>query len=343
MNADLDKNKYFISTENNFDFIRFISAFGIFSYHFLMLNHLDVIFSSEKLVCVFFVVSGILVYRSYERSVSLKVYLEKRFRRIVPAYILIVLLCAVGGCIVSTLSYKEYFLSTELYKYILWNGLFMNFIHPNLPGVMDGATINPSLWTIKVELFCYFLIPVFSKVVEKLTNVAMVKMTAIVCALSACCRFSADLLEFTFLDIIGKYLLVVDSFMVGICMYLFFDQIIKLKRKYFWIFVSFFVLAIDGFFSNLLTPMAVGFLVFVFSFSIKGFNGFGKIGDPSYSLYLCHGPIVMLFIWMGFPGNLLTYAVETIIVLSFSLCSWHLFEKKILLSAKPQNSEKNHQ
>ena len=87
-------------TKNNFDFIRVLLAFIVF------LGHLGTLSASPDLkifeyspieiaVFGFFAVSGFLIARSYERSSSLKSYLKKRIRRIVPAYLLVIFLCAI--------------------------------------------------------------------------------------------------------------------------------------------------------------------------------------------------------------------------------------------------------
>jgi hypothetical protein len=81
----------------------------------------------------FFVVSGFLIARSYESSSSLKSYISKRIRRIVPAYLLVVFLCAILLSLVSTYSFREYFSNTQVYKYLFWNSIFLNFKAPWLP------------------------------------------------------------------------------------------------------------------------------------------------------------------------------------------------------------------
>ncbi len=337
INAKLDKQTFFNPTANNFDFLRFLASFGVFSCHFLILNHINRGMSPETMVCVFFVISGILIYRSYERCDSLKVYWEKRIRRIVPIYMLVVLLSAVAAVSLSTLPWKEYFLSLDLYKYLFWNAIFMNFMHPDLPGVLDGAAINPSLWTIKVELFCYFLIPLIFGLVKKTTKKAMIWVSVSVCVLSACCRSSAEWFEMPAFDMVGKYSLVVACFMVGVCIYLYFEKIVNLKYRCFLTVVALIVLSVDGFVSNLLTPVSVGMIVFVLAFGFKFLNGFGRVGDPSYGLYLCHGPVIMFFIGLQMPASFSVYVLESVIVLSFSFFSWHLFEKRLL---KRKNKKK---
>ena len=151
-------------TKNNFDFIRVLLAFIVF------VGHLGTLSASDELrilqyspieiaVFGFFVVSGFLIARSYERSSGLKSYLEKRIRRIVPAYLLVVFLCAILLSMVSTFSFTEYFSNPQVYKYLFWNSLFLNFKAPWLPGVFGNQAVNGALWTLKIEMSYYFCVP----------------------------------------------------------------------------------------------------------------------------------------------------------------------------------------
>src|SRR5690606_24266469 len=81
-------------TKNNFDFLRVLLAFIVFVGHLGALssknplnpNGLKIFEHSPIEIAVFgfFVVSGFLIARSYDRSSSLKSYLKKRIKRIVP-------------------------------------------------------------------------------------------------------------------------------------------------------------------------------------------------------------------------------------------------------------------
>lgn len=151
-------------TKNNFDFLRVILAFIVF------LGHLGTLSASKELaffekspieiaVFGFFVVSGFLIARSYERSSSLKSYFSKRIRRILPAYLLVVFLCTVLLSLVSTRSLYDYFQNPQVYKYLFWNSLFLNFKALWLPGVFGNQAVNGALWTLKIEMCYYFSVP----------------------------------------------------------------------------------------------------------------------------------------------------------------------------------------
>ncbi len=110
----------------------------------------------------FFVVSGFLVTMSFENSSSLGSYASKRLRRIAPAYITVVIVAALGLSVISALPWHAYFTSHELWRYVAFNLILSNFSAPSLPGVFQTnfmSAVNGSLWTIKIEVAFYCLVP----------------------------------------------------------------------------------------------------------------------------------------------------------------------------------------
>jgi peptidoglycan/LPS O-acetylase OafA/YrhL len=93
------------SQENNLDLLRFLFASSICIYHLYVLSQASCLKTvvlllsplSDCAVRGFFIISGFLIFRSYERSRNLKEYLFKRARRILPAYVAVVVGCAATG------------------------------------------------------------------------------------------------------------------------------------------------------------------------------------------------------------------------------------------------------
>lgn len=89
--------------KNNFDLLRLIFAATVCFVHadelsgYAKIGWISQVLSSEVAVKAFFVVSGFLIFMSYERSSSLATYFIKRVRRIYPAYVTVILL-AVSFC-----------------------------------------------------------------------------------------------------------------------------------------------------------------------------------------------------------------------------------------------------
>ncbi|MCZ7655576.1 MAG: acyltransferase family protein [Rhodocyclaceae bacterium] len=92
---------------NNFDLLRLLFAGTVCMVHayglsgFRELAWIASFLSTAVAVKAFFVVSGFLIFMSYERSTSLASYTGKRIRRIYPAYFAVVMLCALGLALAS--------------------------------------------------------------------------------------------------------------------------------------------------------------------------------------------------------------------------------------------------
>ncbi|WP_449389171.1 acyltransferase family protein [Chryseobacterium lineare] len=321
-------------TKNNFDFLRVLLAFIVF------LGHLGTLSASDELkilkyspiemaVFGFFVISGFLIARSYERSSSLKSYLSKRIRRIVPAYLLVIFLCAILLSLVSTYSFTEYFSNPQVYKYLFWNSLFLNFKAPWLPGVFGNQAVNGALWTLKIEMSYYFCLPLlfllFGKN-NKYRNISLVILYFL--SLTYLNYFeSADKIS------AAKQLPgTLSYFIPGMLIYFNFDQFIKNKNTLF--IIAIITVWIDLIFNIILfSPVMIGIIVLYIAYSFKFLNNFGKYGDFTYGIYIFHFPIIRVFTTLGLFRDYNPYLMAficMIIVVSVGICSWHFYEKKFL-------------
>lgn len=121
-------------------------------------------FNTKLAISGFFVISGFLIAKSYEKNPSLIIYFWKRVKRIVPAYFTVIMFCAIFLWFVSQLSFSDYFSDVQFWKYLIANLSFQNYIEPCLPNVFEGnliCAVNGSLWTIKIEEGFYLSVPIF--------------------------------------------------------------------------------------------------------------------------------------------------------------------------------------
>ncbi|OJT51764.1 acyltransferase family protein [Pseudomonas moraviensis] len=159
------------SKYNNIDLIRILAAILVLVAHSWPLTGSEVdpvafvtgglIGGGSLAVCVFFVLSGLLVTKSaLERSAE--DYVVSRLLRIVPALLLVSLfdVIVIGGFF-TTLGFREYVTSSITFDHLL---NFMVFpIQYNLPGVFEGGTyphVNGSLWTLPIECSLYIFLPI---------------------------------------------------------------------------------------------------------------------------------------------------------------------------------------
>ena len=159
--------------KNNFDLLRLLFAGTVCLLHahdlsgFQQLDWITIVLAPTKemqiffAVKAFFVVSGFLIFMSFERSSSFSSYISKRVLRIYPAYFTIVMLCALGLVAVSSKPLNDYF-SLGWFKYVAANLSFLNFLQHTLVGVFESnklAVVNGSLWTLKIEVVFYLTVP----------------------------------------------------------------------------------------------------------------------------------------------------------------------------------------
>jgi peptidoglycan/LPS O-acetylase OafA/YrhL len=157
-------------TSNNFNLLRLLLAFFVVAYHLIVLAEvaqwraLEVPLAQLAEIGVqgFFVLSGYLVYASLDRSRSIGLYAEKRFRRLYPAYAVVIIACAAAGLALSAEARTNL---AGVGEYLGWNLVFANFMAPELPGVFQSNPmheINGALWTLKIEVMFYLVLPILA-------------------------------------------------------------------------------------------------------------------------------------------------------------------------------------
>ena len=157
-------SRYHVSAPNCFTLVRYIFAFCIFCNHLCFTTGNEIfLINGGVFVTGFFIISGFLTFNNYIKAPDVKLFVKKRIRRIVPAYVLAVLFCFLLGLTLTTLPSGDFLANPQTWKYLLANLCFLNYIQPTLPGVFEENVlhaINASLWTMKVEIMFYITVPV---------------------------------------------------------------------------------------------------------------------------------------------------------------------------------------
>ena len=153
--------------DNNFNLLRLAFALMVAVYHVIVLPGVPEWAALERPTSVlaeigvqgFFVLSGYLVFASLERSSSLRLYAEKRVRRLYPAYAATVIICALAALAIAPAAGEGL---AGVAKYLGWNLVFLNFKAPELPGLFATNRfheVNGALWTLKIEVMFYIVLP----------------------------------------------------------------------------------------------------------------------------------------------------------------------------------------
>lgn len=325
---------------NNFDLLRFLFAGTVCLVHVYQLSgykELEVvsIFLSSKIaVEAFFVVSGFLIFMSYERSSSTGSYVVKRIRRILPAYIVVVMLCALGLMFISSMSHSEYF-SSKWVKYVLANISFLNFIQHSLPGVFEGNKIdavNGALWTLKIEVMFYFSVPFFVYLFRRFN--CLIILVFVYCFSVIYVLIFSHLAESSnsgLYAVLSRQLPGQLSYFMAGAFFYYYLHIFEKKSRYF-VFFAILSLAINTTIPlPFIEPFAIATLVIFFGLFLYMGN-FGKFGDTSYGVYILHFPIIQIFLNQGWFKESPWLFLTGIIVITFvgAMFMWHFVEKKFL-------------
>ncbi|NEI70130.1 acyltransferase family protein [Rhizobium lusitanum] len=161
--------------ENNFLILRLVAAaLVIYGHSFYISNtgnpaedftarYLGYTYSGEVGLEIFFVVSGFLVVGSFCKRNNPAQFIESRLLRIVPAFVICLLLMVLMGAALGSLPLSGYFQSSATWHYFLSNVLFREAVY-SLPGVVltanptYGQSMNGAIWSLFVEVRLYVLV-----------------------------------------------------------------------------------------------------------------------------------------------------------------------------------------
>ena len=329
-----------MNNKNCFDFLRFFFAANILLAHLGELSQnknlefLSNFPTSSFAVKGFFIISGFLVAKSFANTPSLKEYFIKRAKRILPAYLVVLLLAVLILSLFSSNHFSDYFSDIDTYKYLGWNSIFLNFMHPCLPGLFENnllCAVNGSLWTLKVEEGFYIVLPLIFYAIKKSKKPLLILVSLYV--LSILYWFVMDF--YLNKPLLAKQLPgYLAYFVTGIFLFLNFDFVQQKKKKF--LLVAILLLILSNFLDfqiDFLYPAAFGTIVIIAAYSLPFLNNFGKYGDFTYGLYIYHFPIIQLFRQYNLfeKYNPILMAISVILItLLFAVLSWFFIEKRFL-------------
>ncbi|MDE3104559.1 MAG: acyltransferase [Acidobacteriota bacterium] len=316
-----------MTRENNFDIIRLLLASLVVFFHIGYISGeprfawMPAFFSGHLAVEGFFAISGFLIFASYERCSSLADYYSKRAARILPGYWLSTVVC---------LFIAFSFGSFHVAKFLLANLSFLNFLAPSVPGALPHnltPVLNGALWTIKVEVLFYVMVPIIVWVCRRVHRDAVLWTLF---ALSIAYRVGMSRHETLAMQLPGQ----ISFFMIGALIHYHLEFFL---RRGLWLSLGALVLyalhLATGLF--LFRPAAIATLTLAACLLLPVVKGPTRWGDFSYGTYVLHWPVIQMVVAAGL------YRTHPYVALAVTLAgialaaplSWFLVEKPSLAFA----------
>ena len=280
-------------------------------------------------VMIFFILSGFLIAKSYERSTSALTFIESRLLRIYPAAIVAVFFCTfVVGAAVTSLSISDYLTHKGTWNFFLYNSSLTE-IHFKLPGVFNELPwkggVNGSLWTLPIELLMYSYVLVLGVLgILKYRNVFNLFAVLVVLL------FLLKVDDFPLLIKDGHYYMG-GAFLVGVFFYKNF-QTEKLNAKTLLLMLVLTGVSYETKVYDLFALFFTAYVVFYVGLNFKyKLWSLDRFGDFSYGIYLYAFPIQQLVIYLGvFESVYIQLLVSSFLTLGCSIFSWYVIEKPSL-------------
>ncbi len=317
----------------NFLSLRIFLALSVVFAHFAAISgdersgyHL---ISSTIAVQAFFVISGWIVAQSFERSATLGGFWLRRFARLYPLYAAVIGVQALLGYAFGSPGPSPL---AELGRYLGVNLVFANFLQPSLFGLFADApvqAINPSLWTLKIEVLFYLTVPVLVLAVRgrgPRALAALYVVSALAFYLSALRseqfgrQFPGQLRYFVAGMACWQLAAASRPMRRRVLAPVALASLwlsLRLEHSYLW----------SG-----LHPLLVAAFVFGTAYCVRESR---RMPDISYGLYILHAPLIQLgflFGWLAADGVSLALAILTTAVLSAA--TWYGLEKPAIQLAK---------
>lgn len=326
---------------NRFDFLRLLFAGAVALYHAFVLAQLAPRHLTEKYLGTaaelsiqgFFIISGALVLGSLVRSDKVGLYAEKRFRRLFPAYAVVILVPAIIAQIISG-ELKA------VLAYVLPNLVFLNFIEPTLPGSTANGLfqsyagiVNGALWTLKIEVMFYLALPIIWSVMKRSKKLHTPVIVALIIGAEAWRYYFGHVYGGAFSDQLARQLPgQMGYFAIGMALWLSWQHPHSQDLK--WLLLGTIMVALSVWLPELhiMRPLGLGLIIQWAAFAVGPTLNAARYGDMSYGLYITHFPIIQMCIALGlFATPIIGLVVSLGLTIAASYALWHLIEKRALL------------
>lgn len=324
---------------NSFTVLRLMLASIVFIDHLYALNGtlenywVSLLPSSYFAIIGFFCISGFLLTNSLKVNRCLKIYVARRAARILPSYFVVVLACLTFGGLVSDSTFVDFFSDAATFQYFFAQISFLNFLQPSIPSVFEGnlyQALNGSLWTLKIEIVAYFILPFFIKIKDIVTKLIVVLFFIILVYIILSNFFTIDPKWVEKIDHQAQFFL--PFFLVGSILA---DNNFTIEKKHlgFLLIITFIFFSNFGPQSGLYGLVVLLFpLVFVGAGQLTCPKLLRRIPDISYGVYLWHFPIIQVVIHFGIFEYSFVLGVWVCfgLTLFFSMMSFFFVERVVI-------------
>lgn len=322
---------------NNFNLLRLLFALMVVVYHAIALPGLAGMEQAEAWTSIgaelgvqgFFVLSGYLVYASLERSSAISLYAEKRARRLLPGYITVVLVCAIAAIALVPAVRNDL---AALGRYLGWNLAFLNFMAPDLPGVFEVnrfTEINGALWTLKIEVMFYLILPALAFVL-RIAGSARWIVFAVIYAAAEAWRLLLPQQGGAMIEVARQLPGQMSFFITGMALYAWRDG---LNWRSALAPFGIALLALSLVFPQAapLRAAGLGIVAVWLAVGLPRLFDAARFGDLSYGLYIVHFPIIQCIVAAGlFATPSVGFAIAGGASLAAALALWWLVERPAL-------------
>jgi peptidoglycan/LPS O-acetylase OafA/YrhL len=338
---------------NNFDLLRLLAALQVALVHGISIlkpagyfaHLLGAGLNQFPGVPIFFVISGVLISKSYEHSDSLRDYLRNRCLRIFPG----LWVCLVVSVAVILALGVGSFGPITAPDWLLWWAKQMSIFQGSRPAFLKQLStgLNGSLWTIPVELEFYIVLPALYGILRLRKRLGNLRLLAIALASLAVQlliisghRSVGQARAYSLLQVtLAPYLWM---FVVGISIQRNWSTVrgCLVGRAHWW-GLGYLLLCVTAGWLHIgtggnnpspvfLLPLA-GLIV---SLAMSAPQLSGRIlrhHDLSYGLYLYHMLVINLLVGLAAPSGWASLAAAIMVSLGLAALSWTLVEKPYLI------------
>lgn len=293
-------------------------------------------------VDIFFVISGFLITGIISRGLEKKTFsfsdfYNRRVKRIAPNLALVSLFTVALGYFILINSDFKLLVESSLSAQLSFSNIFFYFVTGDYFGMDSSSMPMLHTWSLGVEEQFYFILPIILYLSYKL-KVSLIKPISLLLIVSFIISFYLVSYDKTQ----AYYMIWSRAFelLIGSITYFFSKRIKPINHEYIPI-IGLFLITLSAFYLNSSSPFpsynalipCIGASMVILSketlligklLSIKPINYIGRL---SYSIYLWHWPIIVLFVFYKPFGQVHTF-LSLLVILLLSAFSYHFVEQK---------------